>query len=286
METTARMTNPETVPASAQPNPTGAIVSAGWLGSQSIFDRKDDRKMGRAMSASIGAHAIGLTIILIIMTWAPVRDLVSPELEKVKFVFMQDPGPGGGGGGSPAPAPKKPMEIPKHKAPEVPVTPVPVVVPPPPVPTLTAPIETNAANVMQATGVSSVSLASYGGGGRGTGIGPGTGSGVGPGEGGGFGGGAFKPGNGIVNPRELKFSEPKYTSDAMRAKIQGMVILEAVVLPNGTVGDVRVLQSLDSQYGLDQEAIKAVKGWLFHPATRQGVPVPIIVTLEVMFRLH
>jgi TonB family protein len=139
---------------------------------------------------------------------------------------------------------------------------------------------------MQATGVSSVSLASYGGGGRGTGLGPGSGSGVGPGEGGGFGGGAYKPGNGIINPRELKFSEPKYTSDAMRAKIQGMVVLEAVVLPNGTVGDVRILQSLDAQYGLDQEAIKAVKGWLFHPATKQGVPVPIIVTLEVMFRLH
>jgi len=287
METTVPMPHPESLPPSAAaPKQAAAIVSSGWLGSQSIFDHKDERKLGRAMTASIGAHAIVLGLILFVMLYKPARDLVSPELEKVKFVFMQDPGPGGGGGGSPAPAPPKPIEVPKHKAPEVPVTPVPVVVPPPPVPTLTAPVETNAANVIQATGASSVSLASYGGGGRGTGIGPGSGSGVGPGDGGGFGGGAFRPGNGIVNPTELKFSEPKYTSDAMRAKIQGMVTLEAVVLPNGTVGDVRVVTSLDSQYGLDQEAIKAVKGWLFHPATKQGQAVPIIVTLEVMFRLH
>jgi TonB family protein len=270
------------------PNQAGAVVSSGWLGSQSIFEHKDERKMGRAMGASVISHGVLLAIILIAMTWKPVSDALAPELDKVKFVFMQDPGPGGGGGGSPAPAPPKPIEVPKHKPPVTTVTPPPVVVPPPPapIPTLTAPVETNAANVIQATGSSSVSLASYGGAGKGTGIGPGTGSGVGPGEGGGFGGGALRPGNGIVNPTELKFAEPKYTSDAMRAKIQGLVTLEAVVLPNGTVGDVRVVNSLDSQYGLDQEAIKAVKGWLFHPATRQGVPVPIIVTLEVMFRLH
>jgi len=263
-------------------------VSSGWLGGQSIFDRKDDRKIGRAMSASFAAHGIGFLIILIVMTWKPVSDAIAPELDKVKFVFMEQPGPGGGGGGSPAPAPPKPMEIPKHKLPApVPITPVPVpVVPPPPAPTLTAPIETTAANVLQATGQSSVSLASFGGGGRGTGLGAGNGSGVGDGTGGGFGGGAQRPGNGIVNPTELKFTEPKYTSEAMRAKIQGMVVIEAGVLPNGTVGDVRIIQSLDSQYGLDQEAIKAVKGSLFRPATRQGVPVPIIVQLEVMFRLH
>src|SRR5262245_48191356 len=223
METAGSMSTAQIPPTQApEPTPASGVVSSGWLGNQSIFDHKDERRIGRAMGASFAAHGLGLFIILFVMSIKPAIDLVSPELDKVKFVFMEQPGPGGGGGGSPAPAPPKPMEIPKHKLPEVAPIPVPVptpVVPPPP--TLTAPIETTAANVLQATGQSSVSLASYGGGGRGTGLGSGTGSGVGPGTGGGFGGGAYKPGNGIVNPTELKFSEPKYTSEAMRAKIQG-----------------------------------------------------------------
>jgi protein TonB len=267
------------------PSPVPAIVSAGWLGSQSIFEHKDERKLGRAMGASIVVHGIGLFLILFIMSIKPAMDMLSPEIDKVKFVFLKDPGPGGGGGGSPAPAPPKPMEIPKHKTPDVPVTPVPVVVPPP-VPTLTAPVETTAADLLQATGVSSVSLASYGGGGRGTGIGSGTGSGVGPGSGGGFGGGAYMPGNGVTNPEIIIQPEPKYTSDAMRAKIQGDVELEAVVRANGTVGDIRVVKSLDPQYGLDQEAIKAARQWVFKPGRKLGAPVDVRVILVLTFRLH
>jgi TonB family protein len=142
-------------------------------------------------------------------------------------------------------------------------------------------------DLVQATGASSVSLAAYGGGGRGTGLGSGTGSGVGPGTGGGFGGGAYRPGAGIQNPVLLKEQKPVYTSDAMRAKIQGVVQLEAVVDENGLVNDVRVTRSLDKQYGLDQEAIKAARRWLFRPARdRDNKPVPIVITLELTFALH
>jgi TonB family protein len=145
---------------------------------------------------------------------------------------------------------------------------------------------TNSANLIQASGATSVSLEAYGGGGRGRGLGEGRGSGVGPGEGGGFGGGAARPGAGIVNPVLLKEVRPNYTSEAMRLKIQGIVILEAVVTEDGTVGDVRVLKSLDSASGLDAEAIRAAKRWLFRPATdRAGKPVPILVQLEVVFRI-
>jgi TonB family protein len=73
----------------------------------------------------------------------------------------------------------------------------------------------------------------------------------------------------------------------MRAKIQGTVTLEAVVNADGTVGDVRVVRSLDRTHGLDLEAIKAAKLWFFRPATdREGRPVPIIVTLELLFTIH
>ena len=82
--------------------------------------------------------------------------------------------------------------------------------------------------------------------------------------------------------REVK---PSYTRDAMRAKIQGTVALEAVVLPNGRVGDVRVIRSLDSANGLDREAVSAAKRWLFRPGTLRGEPVPVIVRIDLTFTL-
>lgn len=264
-----------------------AVHATGWLGSQSIFDHKDDRKIGRAMGASLAAHLALVAVLAIILTVAPQTLLRNDPPLEYKVVFLQEPGPGGGGGGSPAPAPPKPMEIPKHKAPEVAPVPVPRPVEPPPVPVLVAPIETNAASVLQSTGQSSVSLAPYGGGGRGGGIGPGTGNGVGPGTGGGFGGGAYRPGSGVSFPTLIRQEQPKYTSEAMRAKVQGSVELEAVILENGTVGEVRIMKSLDKVFGLDQEAITAAKKWLFRPGIGpDGKPVATIVTLILEFRLH
>ena len=50
-------------------------------------------------------------------------------------------------------------------------------------------------------------------------------------------------------------------------------------------GDVKVVKSLDPN-GLDQEAIKAAKRWLFQPATdRSGKPVAVYVTLALSFRI-
>ena len=287
--TTAQMGTPDPANtlATSTPGSTGAgVVSTGWLGAQSMFERPDDRKIGRAMLSSVIIHGAFFAILIAILSIKPAVALLTQDEEKPKFVFLQEPGPGGGGGGSPAPAPPKPMEVPKHKAPEpVPVTPTVVPPPPPAVPTLVAPIETNA-NLLQATGATSVSLAAYGGGGRGGGIGKGTGNGVGEGTGGGFGGGAYEPGNGVLDPVPIKQPEPKYTPEAMRAKVQGEVELDIVVLANGTVGDVRVKKSLDDKYGLDQEAIKAAKQWLFQPGTRLGERVPVKVTLILTFRLH
>jgi len=268
------------------PGPEKGVVSSGWLGSQSIFEHRDERKLGRAMGASLVLHGALVLLFIVVMTVAPAQVLREAPLE-YKVVFKQEKGPGGGGGGSPAPAPPKQMEIPKHKAPEPTPVPMPKPVEPLPTPVLVAPIETSMANVLQSTGQTTVSLAPYGGGGRGGGIGPGTGRGVGPGTGGGFGGGAYKPGSGVSYPTLLRQEQPKYTSDAMRAKIQGIVELEVVVLENGTVGEIRVQKSLDKQFGLDQEAIAAAKKWLFRPGQDpNGKPVATIVTLILEFRLH
>ena len=125
-----------------------------------------------------------------------------------------------------------------------------------------------------------------GGSGRGTGIGPGTGSGLGPGSGGGTGGGTYRPGNGVTTPQVVREVKPAYTADAMRAKVQGTVWLECVVMPDGTVGRVEVVRSLDSTFGLDQEAIKAAKQWRFRPGMRFGEPVPVQVIIELAFTLR
>lgn len=128
------------------------------------------------------------------------------------------------------------------------------------------------------------------GGGAGTGTGTGSGEGRGPGLGPGFGGGtggeAFRPGSGTTNPRPLREVKPNYTSDAMRAKVQGVVVLECVVLPDGSVGDVKILKSLDSYYGLDAEAIRAARQWRFIPGYRSGQPVPVSVAIELAFTLR
>ena len=122
--------------------------------------------------------------------------------------------------------------------------------------------------------------------GTGSGSGSGTGSGLGPGYGGGTGGGAFRPGAGITLPRVLREVKPQYTADAMRAKVQGSVWLECIVMPDGSVGEVKVTRSLDPIFGLDQEAIKAARNWRFSPGMRQGQPVPVIITIELTFTLR
>jgi TonB family protein len=168
---------------------------------------------------------------------------------------------------------------------------------PPPVQTLVIPAQTMAAGAttspgaLESNGASqSISQGSGSGGGvgtgTGTGIGPGQGSGLGPGYGGGTGGGAYRPGNGVENPRLLRDVKPQYTAEAMRAKVQGAVLLECVVLPDGTVGSVTVKKSLDKTFGLDEEAIKAAKQWRFAPGTRLGEPVPVLVTIELSFALR
>ena len=254
-----------------------------WLAANSTFEQKRESRLVGGVGASILLHTIMLSAILAMFTLAPSETLGRAN-DVIKFVFLPDPGPGGGGGGSPAPAPPKPMEIPEHRNPEPP----PVVAPPletPPPPTLNAPIITNNSQLIQATGMSSISLAPRAGGGAGDGVGAGRGPGVGPGVDGGFGDGVYGPGNGVIGPKLIREVQPKYTPDAMRAKIQGEVQLDVIVRKDGTVGDVRIVKSLDASSGLDQSAVDAARAWVFQPATRQGQPVDFRARLVLTFRI-
>jgi TonB family protein len=94
-----------------------------------------------------------------------------------------------------------------------------------------------------------------------------------------------RPGNGVTAPSVLHQVKPIDPREAMRKGIQGRVVMDVVVQDDGTVGDVKVTQSLDTVYGLDAEAVKAVKQWLFTPGTKNGKPVPVKVDIEMTFTL-
>lgn len=96
----------------------------------------------------------------------------------------------------------------------------------------------------------------------------------------------YRPGQGVTAPVLVRETKPNYTAEAMRARIQGIVVLECVVMPDGSIGDVRVARSLDLQFGLDQQAVNALKQWLFRPGMKDGVPVPVLVTVQMSFTLR
>jgi protein TonB len=127
----------------------------------------------------------------------------------------------------------------------------------------------------------------FGGGigsGSGGGVGSGTGPGVGPGHGGGYGGGAYRVGGGVSAPKALYAPDPEYSEEARKAKYQGTVVLWLVVDASGRPQQIRIQRALGM--GLDEKAIEAVKLWKFDPARKDGQAVPVMINVEVNFRLY
>jgi periplasmic protein TonB len=121
------------------------------------------------------------------------------------------------------------------------------------------------------------------GSGKGGGVGSDTGGGVGPGDGGGFGSGVYSIGGGVSKPVAIYYPEPEYSDEARRARLQGTVIVELVVDPNGHTRNFKVIQSLG--FGLDEQALKTVATWRFKPGLKDGKPVPVIADIYVGFHL-
>jgi periplasmic protein TonB len=119
-----------------------------------------------------------------------------------------------------------------------------------------------------------------------TGTRPGSHRGLGDRPGDGAGDGPYGVGNGVTGPDLLHRTQPQYSADAMRAKLQGVAVLTGIVGVDGRLHDIRVARSLDATFGLDQEAIACVRQWRFRPGTRQGKPVAVYVTIEVAFSLR
>jgi protein TonB len=76
---------------------------------------------------------------------------------------------------------------------------------------------------------------------------------------------------------------PIYPPPAQAARIQGPVIIEATIGTDGRVQSARVLRALPF---LDEAALTAVRQWVYTPTLLNGLPVPVIMTVTVMFHLN
>jgi periplasmic protein TonB len=93
---------------------------------------------------------------------------------------------------------------------------------------------------------------------------------------------AIRVGGQIKEPKKLKNVSPVYPDIAKQARVQGVVILECTISPQGKVTDVKVLRGIPL---LNDAAIEAVRQWVYTPTLLNGVPVPVIMTVTVNFKL-
>ena len=226
-------------------------------------------KQGYTLPVSIAIH----TIVLIAVVVVPL--LTSEELPEptsvVKAFFVEPQA---------APPPPPPPPPPAPKAPQA--QPKPMATPPPVVDDkFTAPVQTPD-DVKPEEGID---LGVEGG------VPGGVEGGVPGGVVGGVVGGlpdappppqAVRVGGQIKEPKKLKTVNPAYPDIAKQARVQGVVILECTISPQGKVTDVKILRGIPL---LDAAAVDAVKQWVYSPTLLNGVPVPVIMTVTVNFRL-
>jgi len=90
-------------------------------------------------------------------------------------------------------------------------------------------------------------------------------------------------GGGITVPTKTQDVKPAYPADAQAAHVQGVVIIEAIVDPSGSIANARVLRSIPM---LDEAALGAVSRWHFVPTQVNGTPASVVMTVTVNFTLQ
>lgn len=248
------------------------------------------RRRWISLPIAVALHVAGLSAFAFASYWS-VGSVPEPDTNVVFFDLAPLPElpAGGGGGGRPQPVTRPERPQPEPVKPSQPVQPTVEMVPDDvPAPATTSPVDdfvaTNAGDPMAGGGDPDLP--------PGPGFGPGP---AGPGSGGpGTGGDGDGPATvddqpvrftvGMTRPEPVHQVQPRYTENARRAGVQGMVIVEAIINEQGNVDDVRVLRGLPM--GLDREAVAAVQQWKFKPAMLADRPVKVYFTLTVNFTIQ
>lgn len=119
--------------------------------------------------------------------------------------------------------------------------------------------------------------------GSGGGVGSGNGNGIGAGSGGNVGGGVYHLGGGVRAPIVVHQVDPEFSEEARKAKFSGNVLVDLIVDEQGNPSHVRVVRGVG--LGLDEKAVEAVRQYRFKPATKDGKPVKVELTVDVNFQI-
>ena len=95
--------------------------------------------------------------------------------------------------------------------------------------------------------------------------------------------GPVRPGGNIETPRKIRHVAPEYPAIAQQVRKQGTVVIDAIIGPDGRVTQATIRRS---EPLLDQPALAAVRQWVYTPTKLNGMPVAVIMTVEVHFRLQ
>ena len=244
------------------------------------------------ISALIHAAAIAL-ILFSTSRYSPISKLLPRRDTAIYVPRTPHISRGGGGGGqrSPLPVPKGQPPKPSPRVFTMPVmvtrnTPPPLEMPPEVLGLASDMPVIDLVHIGSLTGQAGPMSGGPGdGGGLGKGHGPGAGDKDGPGVGddSGVSGIGGLPRKNATKPVLVLKTEPEYSEEARKAKVQGTVVLSIVVTASGQVSSVRVIRSLG--LGLDERAVEAVRQWKFRAATVDGRPVATQAVVEVNFRL-
>jgi len=90
-------------------------------------------------------------------------------------------------------------------------------------------------------------------------------------------------GSDLSAPEAVTKVDPAYPQDLMHDRVEGVVVLYAVIHADGSVGEVRVLEGFDER--LNENARKALAQWRFRPGTKDGLPVDIEAVVRVPFKV-
>jgi protein TonB len=249
-----------------------------------IYLDEDDPNDKRALRVAMFIALLFHLLLFLVRFAADTRVFIPDNRQLITLRNLAGPQMGGGGGGRPKTAPPK-AEVPKPK---------PVVLPfPDPTPDepepLYQPVTESAPQIIAQVGndfsIGDVSgppgSAGLGGSGRGGGMG----DGIGRGTGSGIGDGVYGLGGGVKAPVAIYQPLPLYTEEARRARVEGIVLLQAIIRKDGSVDSFRVIRGLG--YGLDESAINTIATkWRFKPGTLSGQPVDVQANIEVTFRLY